>query len=87
LNVRFLRGHSGALAQARVQCPGSQPAYTQVVLEWLDWLKVVVIVGVIDVLLLVEGDAMARIIGIVVLVLLVPSIIVRFRRRFASPSS
>jgi hypothetical protein len=70
-----------------------QPAYTQVVLawldwlDWLDWLKVVVIVGVIDVLLLVEGDAMARIIGIVILVLLVASIVVRFRRRFANPSS
>jgi L-asparagine transporter-like permease len=67
-----------------------QPAYTQVVLDWLDWLdwlKVVVIVGVIDVLLLVEGDAMARIIGIVILVLLVASIVARFRRRFANPSS
>ena len=69
---------------------GGQPAYTQAVLgwlEWLDWLKVVVILGVIDVLLLLEGDATARIIGIVILVLLVASIIVRFRRRFANPSS
>ena len=56
-------------------------------LEWLDWLKVVVIVGVIDALLFVEGDATARIIRIVILVLLVASIIVRFRRRFANPSS
>ena len=67
-------GHSGTLAQARVLDPGSPPrsrAYTQVVLVWLEWfdrLRLWALLGVIGVILLVEGDVTARIIGSVMVV-------------------
>jgi hypothetical protein len=54
--------------------------------EWFDRLRLWVLVGIIGIILLVEGDVTARIIGSVMVALVLGSIILRARHRFANHS-
>ena len=54
--------------------------------EWFDRLRIWAIIGVIGVILLIEGDVTARIIGSVMVMLLLGSTIIRSRHRVARSS-
>jgi hypothetical protein len=80
-----LRGHSGTIAQLRVLRPDGLPSLDSVrarVFNWPKWA----LIGVIGVILLVEGDVTARIIGSVLVGFDLVAIIRRARHRFTSPS-
>ena len=49
--------------------------------DWFDRLRIIALVGVLGVILLVEGDVTARIIGTVMLVVLLVWVVVLLRRR------
>ena len=67
--------------------PDALQAHTQVVLVWLGRPRIwAIFFGVIGVILLIEGDVTARIIGSVMVLFVLVWMILLARDRFAGPS-